>query len=151
MEIPFTGHQDLVLHWTNRAEYYRHGRSEGLLGELLMTGPAKASRQGSPERRDLSSTSGYLDRRFTRPFSFSFPYEPPPPKSRRLCCLRLDIICKRVSATLSPRQQTFPIFPFEKFELTALSLRVYLHTHSLCEWVSEWNNSTVSPLVHSYL
>lgn len=70
VEIPFTGHQDAVLHWTNRAEYYRHGRSEGLLGELLMTGPAKASRQGSPERRDLSSTSGYLEQAFHLPVLF---------------------------------------------------------------------------------
>lgn len=65
------GHEDVVLHWTNRDQYYRHGRSEGPLGELLMTGPAKASRrEGSPERLDLSSTSDYLEQAFHLPVLF---------------------------------------------------------------------------------
>lgn len=36
-----------------------------------MTGPAKASRrEGSPERRDLSSTSDYLEQAFHLPVLF---------------------------------------------------------------------------------
>ena len=69
---------------------------------------------GSPERRDLSSTSDYLEQAFHLPVVFFLFLTATALKSRRLCCLRLDLICKRVSATLSPRQQTFPIFPFEK-------------------------------------
>ena len=115
-----------------------------------MTGPAKASRQGSPERRDLSSPSGYLEQAFHLPVLFFLTNHRHP--SRAACVVYgLTLYANAFPQRFRPGNKRFQSFPFEKFELTALSLRVYLHTHSLCEWVSEWNNSTVSPRVHSYL